>query len=128
MPVGDQHVCVANPGRYLVQKLLSLLDRQHDKKKAKDAIYVHDTLLLFQQGQALHPEFVSSVHDTVQQLTASQRTRLREVCELLGNGSNRIVVDAVKQLAQAGRTTDPANMSLLYRLGFAELQLAHVGA
>jgi hypothetical protein len=38
---------VANPASYLAQKVLTLGRRQQSSKRAKDALYVHDTLTMF---------------------------------------------------------------------------------
>lgn len=119
----SQHVLVANPGRYLVQKLLSLLDRKFDAKQAKDAVYVHDTLLLFQQGQQLNPEFIAAVTEALEQLTESQKKRLREVRLLLEDGASRVLRAASTQLAAVGRNTPASTMALLCRLSFLELRL-----
>jgi hypothetical protein len=40
-------VMVANPACYLAQKVLTIPERQTAKKRAKDILYVHDTVLLF---------------------------------------------------------------------------------
>ena len=43
---------VANPVSYLMQKVLTVERRPQESKKAKDVLYIHDTLLIFGEGQA----------------------------------------------------------------------------
>lgn len=43
----DVVIQIANPASYLAQKLLTLDRRQHGPKRPKDALYIHDTLMMF---------------------------------------------------------------------------------
>jgi len=97
-------VRVAGPGSYLAQKVLTLKRRQTLAKKPKDALYIHDTLLLF--GPALN-ELRQQGAGVLDLLPAKTRRTFHELRVELFNGDD-LVTSAAAIAASTGRASPPS--------------------
>jgi Nucleotidyltransferase len=105
-PVGDDRISMqlANPVSYLAQKVLSIRRRPQPQKRAKDALYVHDTLLMFgEHFDDLRP-LVGEVLALLPRETQSEFHRLR--VDLFHDDA--LVLQAADIAAATGRASPPS--------------------
>lgn len=124
---GVGRVRVANPAAYLIQKVLTLTNRRSLQKKGKDALYVHDVLLLFTHDGRLHREVVALARRVVATLTKGQRAKLLETVAKLGDPRTDFVAEAARQAVGRPVLQTPDAIALANRLGLAELVTASEG-
>lgn len=104
--LGDEAVTVlvANPASYLAQKVLILDRRQNPAKKPKDALYIHDTLMMF--GDAL-PAFRDQAARVLLQLPSRTRKAFHEQrTELFRDDA--LLLQASDIAAATGRSNPPS--------------------
>ena len=118
---GVGQVRVPNPAAYILQKVLTLTDRRSLSKKGKDALYVHDALLLFNHGGRVHPEVVEQSGRVLATLTRSQLKRLNRNAGELGNPGTDFVAEAARQAAGRPGVHTAEVVALAIRLGLREL-------
>jgi hypothetical protein len=109
-------VLVANPVSYIVQKLL-IHGRRKPDDRAKDVLYIHDTLALFAGTlPELHRLWCDAVRPALE-LRAQVRVR-RAVRELLDD-----VTDTVREAARmaAGRSVSPGQLRETCRAGLLQI-------
>lgn len=108
--VGDDTVTVqvANPASYLVQKVLTISRRQQAAKRAKDALYLHDTLTMF--GDSLADLKAQGARVLAQLPGTTQREfhRLRE--QLFRDQA--LLVQAAEIASATGRASPPSHTTI----------------
>lgn len=110
---------VANPASFIAQKLL-VLSRRTPAQQAKDALYVHDTLVLF--SRAL-PSLASIWQRLVRNVPAKQR---REI-DAIRREKLEVVTDVVRRAAVIAAQTSrrdpppPERFALACRLGLNQV-------
>jgi hypothetical protein len=104
----DVAVLVASPASYLAQKVLALERRKHPAKKSKDALYIHDTLMMF--GDAL-PGFRDQAARVLQQLPPRTRKAFHELRAALFRDHALLVV-AADIAAATGRASPPSPVTI----------------
>jgi hypothetical protein len=114
-------VRVPNPAAYIIQKVLTLTNRRTLERKGKDALYVHDTLLLFTHGGRLHSDVIAAAKRVLGTVSKRQAKKIRENAERLGDLRSDFVLESARQaVGRAGLQTAEA-LALANRLGLAEL-------
>ena len=114
-------VRVPNPAAYIIQKVLTLTNRRTLGKKGKDALYVHDALLLFTHGGHIHPEVVALAVRVVATLTKKQKAKLLETAAKLGDARTDFVGESDRQAEGRPGLHTPEAIALANRLGLKEL-------
>lgn len=114
-------VRLPNPGAYLLQKMITLSARRTLEKKGKDALYVHDVLLLFTHDGRIRSEVVEQAVRVQTTLTPSQAKRLRNNARSLGEPTTDFVAEAARQAADRPRAATAQSMATANRLGLSEL-------
>jgi len=119
-PVGPKalEVRIANAASYLAQKIL-VLDRRDAADRAKDVLYIHDTLLLF--GTSLgelegiwKAKIVSSIHtNAARALRAAGERGFAEVSDAV-RGAGLIA-------GKAGRPVSPEEIAQVCRTGLTKV-------
>lgn len=97
-------VRVASPASYLVQKVLTLPRRSTPAKRAKDALYIHDTLMMF--GDAFLQLREPGVR-VMQQLPIKTRREFHEQCIRLFQ-DRALMIRAETSVAATGRANSPS--------------------
>jgi hypothetical protein len=112
---GPATIQIPNPASYLVQKLL-IHGRRKPSDKAKDALYVHDTIELFAGSlPALREIWSASIAPTLSR-SAAETVRLHADA-LFGD-----VNDTVREAALiAGPRLSPAELQEACKVGFEHL-------
>lgn len=114
-------VRVPNPAAYIIQKVLTVTDRRDFPKRGKDALYVHDALLLFTLDGHIHPEVVSLAARVLATLTKKQKAKLLETAAKLGDARTDFLIESARQAeGRPGLHTAEA-FALANRLGLKEL-------
>lgn len=114
-------VRVPNPAAYIIQKVLTLTNRRSLQKKGKDALYVHDALLMFTHGGHVHPDVVALGARVVSTLGPKARKKLLETVPKLGDARTDFVAESARQSqGRPGLHTAEA-IALANRLGLEEL-------
>jgi hypothetical protein len=95
---------VTNPNSYLLQKVLTVHRRHRPYKQAKDALYIHDTILIFQEN-------LDILHDQATQLlmqlpNTTQNEFHRRSKELF---QDQLLRSAQKIAQESGRTSPPSS-------------------
>ena len=115
-------VRLPNPAAYIIQKVITLNDRRSLGKKAKDAVYAHDALLLFTHGGRLHPSVAAQAAIVLAALSPSQRKRLHRNAQSLGDDRIDFVVEGSRQITGLRDSPTSAHaMATANRLGLEEL-------
>ncbi len=119
--IGDEDVTVlvANPASYLAQKVLTLERRQRPAKKPKDALYIHDTLMMF--GDALLA-FRDQAARVLQQLPSrTQKAFHEQRTELFRDDA--LLLQAADIAAATGRANppSPATIAAVCTIGLEQL-------
>jgi len=114
-------VRLPNPGAYLLQKMITLGARRTLEKKGKDALYVHDVLLLFTHDGRVRSEVIEQAARVLKTLTRSQARRLRDHARKLGEPTTDFVAEAARQAADRPRAPTAQSMAAANRLGLQEL-------
>ena len=117
-PVGPKavEVRIANATSYVTQKLL-ILRRRYLADRAKDVLYLHDTLVTF--GRALgdlHRIWIDSIAGT---LHANARRALRATASQLSSPAFDAVQAAARVAKEAGRPLSPEEIANVCRAGLA---------
>jgi hypothetical protein len=120
--VGDEESLearVVNPIAYVVQKILVLPKRQTAKKKAKDILYLHDTLAVFARSL---DELGCQAHQLVPNLSANARRDLKKQAETILFVENEAVRNAAElAVLSRGDATTPASVAASLRRGLPRL-------
>lgn len=114
-------VRLPNPGAYLLQKAITLSARRTLEKKGKDALYVHDVLLLFTHDGRLRREVIEQATRVRRTLTHSQAKRLGDNARKLGESTTDFVAEAARQASDRARAPTAQSMATANRLGLQEL-------
>jgi hypothetical protein len=114
-------VRVPNPAAYIIQKVLTLTNRRSLEKKGKDALYVHDTLLLFTQNAHIHPEVIALAAQVLATMTKKQKAKLLETAANLGDARTDFVAESARQTAGRPGLHTAEAFSVANRLGLKEL-------
>lgn len=97
-------ILVANPASYLLQKVLSLPKRSSSGKRAKDALYIHDTLAMFGSSFEALRDQAGRVLDRLAPKTRrdfhAQRIALFQ--------SKTLTIDSERIAAATGRANPPS--------------------
>lgn len=105
---------IANPTAYIVQKLLIREKRDH-AQRAKDLLYIHDTLELFGANlEGLHKLWEEAVFPSLHRRHVAKLRR--EASEIM-SGVNDITRDASSIARSAGRTLPPEDLLDVCRMG-----------
>lgn len=122
-PELSAELTVTNPASFMMQRLLIIPARRSMLKKGKDALYLHDALILFGPGGHLHPDVLAQAARVQLTLTADQKARGRTVGTELAKPDNAVIREAARQAEATGRTgaTSPEAIALVIRTGLAEL-------
>jgi hypothetical protein len=96
-------VRIANPASYLMQKVLTVRRRPQLYKKAKDVLYIHDTILIFQENLDMLQNQANKFLELLPERTQGDFQKLRQ--ELF----NSVISQKAAQIAeQSGRATPPS--------------------
>lgn len=113
-------VRVPNPATYIAQKLLIRSKRKPAGKRAKDLLYIHDTIELF--GDSLGDLNETWNHRVKPALEKKALRRLREsVDELLARASDDLAAAVVEGRAASGRALSVESVREVCRAGLDEL-------
>ncbi|MGV3620704.1 MAG: GSU2403 family nucleotidyltransferase fold protein [Archangium sp.] len=114
-------VRVPNPAAFVIQKILTVTNRRQLYKKGKDALYIHDVLLMFTVGGRLRDEVTAQARSVVATLSKRQLKRLTENVAKLGDPTTDFLREAWAQTEnRAGRVSVDA-MAFANRSGLREL-------
>ena len=119
-------VRVPNPAAYILQKVLTLTNRRTLERKGKDALYVHDALLLFTHGGRLHPDVIAAAKRVLGTVSTRQAKKIRENAERLGDSRTDFVLESARQAAGRAGLQTPEALALANRLGLKELLVLKV--
>lgn len=97
-------VRVANPASYLIQKVLTLRKRTTSAKRAKDALYIHDTITMFGSPFIGLREQVGRV---LERLTPKTRREFHQLRAALFN-DKALMVGAERIAEATGRANSPS--------------------
>lgn len=95
---------IANPASYLAQKVLTLNRRRSGAKRAKDALYIHDTLMMFGDEFAALREQGAQV---LQLLPPKTQREFQGLCASLFQ-DRALVLRAATIAAATGRANPPS--------------------
>ncbi len=97
-------ILVANPSSYLAQKVLSLHRRRSGPKRPKDALYIHDTLVMFGAELATLRDEAARVLQLLPPATRREFQALR--VSLFQNSA--LLVEAAMIAKATGRANPPS--------------------
>lgn len=112
---------VPNPASYLIQKLVTLPSRPEAAKRGKDALYIHDVLLLFTHDGRLHREVVEAAQRVLKLLTKRQRRIVGKTAASLGDARTPFVIASAQQAQGRPGRVDAETFALANRQGLDEL-------
>jgi len=118
-PVGDEaiDVGVASPCSYLAQKVLTINRRKREEKRAKDLLYVHDTLNIF--GASLF-DFRDQAGRVLAELSPTTRREFHRLRRDLF--ADRDLLVAASEMAAATGRPNPPSANAMATIGRAGLQ------
>ncbi len=110
-------VLVANPASFIAQKIL-IYDERNDRDRAKDFLYIHDTIEVFSE----HLEDLRTIYQTVlrPKLHSNRHSQLQGAAD----GYFGKVTDTVREaarMAATGRRLDPEALAETSRAGLQEI-------
>jgi hypothetical protein len=114
-------VRVPNPAAYIIQKVLTLGDRRDSFKRAKDALYAHDALLLFTHDGKIHSEVVALAVRVLATLGDKQKKKLLATAAKLGDSRTDFVVESARQASGRPGLNTAEAFAVANRLGLNEL-------
>ncbi len=117
-PVGAKavEVRIANATSYVAQKLL-VLRRRPPADRAKDVLYLHDTLVTFGRAlEDLHRIWIESISGA---LHVNARRALRVTARQLSSSTLDLVRAAARVAQEAGRALSPEEIANVCRAGLA---------
>lgn len=117
-PVGAKpvQIRIANAASYIAQKLL-VLGRRRPLDRAKDVIYIHDTLVTFGRSlEDLHRIWLESISES---LHVNAKRALRKAILQLSSPGFDAVQAAARVANEAGRPLSPEEIAEVCRVGLA---------
>ena len=114
LDVSEAELQVANPASYIAQKLL-IYDQRAAEDRAKDILYIHDTIELFAKAlpeiraewadkivPELHPSFLRNVGKQAGQLFEKVNDDLRSAAEIAKSVGRNLSTERLLEVCQVG--------------------------
>lgn len=100
--------------------MLTLTNRRTLERKGKDALYIHDVLLLFTHEGPIHPNVIVAAKGVLGTVSKRQAKKIRENAERLGDPRTDFVLESARQAVGRAGLQMPEALALANRLGLKE--------